>query len=1446
MPRNSIILLFLLLASSSPFAHAQTDGLPRGAHRMPFVRYEAEAGTHGGGSVWRTADDFDHGNTAVEASGRRYLGLAQTGAHVEWAVTNTGDGLTLRFTLPDNATGDGVAGSLNLHINGTNTIAFNLSSYWAWTYFVSSHPRNQPGVRPRMRFDEARVRLPFKLQPGDVLRIQKDSSDPFEYGIDFIELEDVPPPLDQPAGYVSVTSHGATGGDAVADLAAFSNAWQAARAAGTGLYIPPGYFVLPGKWNLGDSTNMRVQGAGIWYTELHFNTRALSAGGIRTGKNTSGLELSHMYLSTILNARHLSGSTIVDYKAFDGVYTGSRIHNTWITHFETGPWIGDYASPVNPTFGFIFESNRVHNTYADGLNFTQGTRNSIARHNSFRDNGDDAIAIWAANTAGAPVAFSNTFHNNTIEFTYRAGGVGIFGGYGHLVHHNIIRDGIGTSGIRFTEDFPGYLFQNNASIRIFENSISARGTSLDLWNLPRGAIEISGPGIQHLYFENNDILDSPRHAIHLRGGSNLYFTNTSIRVTGLDHFNDPPGAAVRQYDRATIASFRRLAMTDIEADPPIRVEAAGSAISIISEFPFTDTSSVGVPEGGNATFGVRLSFPPAGLATVVVHHASGDPDISVLSGSPLIFNSANWNTYQTVTLATAEDDDFVEGTAMFEVRGLGFESTFVTATEIENDINHPPQAIDDVASTDEDQAVIILVLDNDTDQDGNPLTIHAAANGQHGAASHNGNYIVYVPIAGFHGEDRLTYVVTDGLGGYATGHVHVTVREVIAQNPYRMDVSVPGYTAPEPLTNFPLLIKLHPGITGFAYAQFASPLGHDLRFTDAQAKLLAYEIEAWNPGGASIIWVQVPLLTNQTIIHASWGAAGNAALPDYATNGAAWSYHYDAVYHVNEDVGPRHDSSPNRRDGLPFGVVSAGDGIAARANRFPGNGDYIELPSTFARFNGFVPLTVEFWFNAAALGTDYDWQYSPVLFQGNGESAWMVTLGDGFTRDTLGNRVDQGTWATPVTTAGIQSGRWYHVATTYEPAGDNNWKLHLNGQRVAQANRTGLIGVLKEKNAIGGNTVGMNRWFDGLIDEVRVSTVARSSNYVHASWLAMASNDTFIAYGTVTGPPPPDVTVLIDFGNTNSWRGFSVTNPDAKGVYWNSIWSGTFYDDVIDFTNGASGISFGFDAVDGTDSYNGPDGDIDAAALDLLGGAPNAVNDYYTSSRFVIGNLDPGTTYTLTFFGSHKYSDDDATRYTVFTDNTYATPVASIDLDVQTPGTPSRHNRDRLAILQSILPGTNGTLHLSFAGVNGGLGYLNAMKIEARRAVQGPYDIWAEQYTGLGGPADDDDADGINNYAEFVFGGDPLNSADRGLGIAAQPVIHEGTNAISLTYPRRKELDQFTWTIESTTNLLRNEWITPPHLTFPGIDSMHPDFSTVSNIIPYSGDRMYLRLNVTK
>ena len=95
-------------------------------------------------------------------------------------------------------------------------------------------------------------------------------------------------------------------------------------------------------------------------------------------------------------------------------------------------------------------------------------------------------------------------------------------------------------------------------------------------------------------------------------------------------------------------------------------------------------------------------------------------------------------------------------------------SATITAT------NNAPIAVNDSANTSADSAVNVSVLANDTDADGDPLSIASITQPAHGATSIVGAAVRYTPAAGFSGGDAFTYSVTDGAES-ATANVTVTV-----------------------------------------------------------------------------------------------------------------------------------------------------------------------------------------------------------------------------------------------------------------------------------------------------------------------------------------------------------------------------------------------------------------------------------------------------------------------------------------------------------------------------------------------------------------------------------------------------------------------------------------------------------------------------------------------
>ncbi|MEO7761557.1 MAG: cadherin-like domain-containing protein, partial [Casimicrobiaceae bacterium] len=75
------------------------------------------------------------------------------------------------------------------------------------------------------------------------------------------------------------------------------------------------------------------------------------------------------------------------------------------------------------------------------------------------------------------------------------------------------------------------------------------------------------------------------------------------------------------------------------------------------------------------------------------------------------------------------------------------------------------------------------VLANDSDPDGDPLTITTVGAPAHGSASIAGNRISYTPTSGFVGTDTFTYAISDGHGGTASATVTITVLAVVVNHP---------------------------------------------------------------------------------------------------------------------------------------------------------------------------------------------------------------------------------------------------------------------------------------------------------------------------------------------------------------------------------------------------------------------------------------------------------------------------------------------------------------------------------------------------------------------------------------------------------------------------------------------------------------------------------------
>ncbi|MBU1237371.1 MAG: retention module-containing protein, partial [Gammaproteobacteria bacterium] len=151
--------------------------------------------------------------------------------------------------------------------------------------------------------------------------------------------------------------------------------------------------------------------------------------------------------------------------------------------------------------------------------------------------------------------------------------------------------------------------------------------------------------------------------------------------------------------------------------------------------------------------------------SAVTNGAHGTVAIDPVSGNPVYTPAANWSGTDTFTYTVSDGNG---GTSTATVN--------VTVTAV----NDPPAANPDSASTAEETPVTVSVLSNDTDADGNPLSVTAASvPAAQGAVVVNAdNTVTFTPATDFNGDAMISYSISDGQGGTASSTVTVTVTPV--------------------------------------------------------------------------------------------------------------------------------------------------------------------------------------------------------------------------------------------------------------------------------------------------------------------------------------------------------------------------------------------------------------------------------------------------------------------------------------------------------------------------------------------------------------------------------------------------------------------------------------------------------------------------------------------
>ncbi|WP_139046985.1 tandem-95 repeat protein, partial [Vibrio parahaemolyticus] len=185
---------------------------------------------------------------------------------------------------------------------------------------------------------------------------------------------------------------------------------------------------------------------------------------------------------------------------------------------------------------------------------------------------------------------------------------------------------------------------------------------------------------------------------------------------------DPSGESVSQTVDFTVAP-----VVDIEADSADVVEDTPTIINVLGNDTFESTDKV----------------------------VSLDADNGPKNGTVIVNNDG--------TVTYTPDDNYVgEDTFTYIVTSGGMSESTTVEVNV-TPVNDAPVAKDDIATTQEDTAVTIDVLPNDTDVDGDKLSIQSASAPEaQGKVEIVDGKLVFTPAENFNGDAEITYTVTDG------------------------------------------------------------------------------------------------------------------------------------------------------------------------------------------------------------------------------------------------------------------------------------------------------------------------------------------------------------------------------------------------------------------------------------------------------------------------------------------------------------------------------------------------------------------------------------------------------------------------------------------------------------------------------------------------------------
>jgi streptogramin lyase len=327
------------------------------------------------------------------------------------------------------------------------------------------------------------------------------------------------------------------------------------------------------------------------------------------------------------------------------------------------------------------------------------------------------------------------------------------------------------------------------------------------------------------------------------------------------------------------------------------------------------------------------------------------------------------------------------------------------------------------------------------------------------------------------------------------------------------------------LSNFPTLVyikedALKTGVSCANNIQFPSGgiNGYDFAFTtNGSSTELFYQVENFDPvTGTLLVWVQVPIITstNANLIF-YFGSLNPSHTAEFTS--ATWASDYQAVFHFNEGISTAaiSDATVNARNATQANTTVATGQIGGAYNF---NGSTSQIISTSTANNITGSFTLSAWVNSSSFNSHTDQKIitNESSYSLGGYKLSLYGSATNSVYNEVETRANNGTVSldrsatggTPLTTT-----KWYYVQGIYDNS-TNTFYSYVDGKldrslsgAVASGNNGG--------NLIIGSDFVSGNWFYGIIDEVRVSNIAKTADWLKAEYYNQTHQTSFTTIGAV-------------------------------------------------------------------------------------------------------------------------------------------------------------------------------------------------------------------------------------------------------------------------------------------------------------------------------------------